>query len=473
MTSSVPPFSGVPPLGAKGRRRGATIDLTATEVESGPVAASDPAARPADPQPADPPLQAEPAHAAQAVPPDQAGPPKGSHEDRMGTNAERDPREAEARDRPSSQPGLRSRMPLTVPWPLLGAAAAGGLVVFAAFMIAGFGSGRDAAVDTLDVRIARVEQALRELAARPASSGADPRVIADLTGRLARLEAAAAAPRPQAADPALANRMSINEGELKALGETVAILGRRSDEIAATAREARQRADATAAALAELTKKFAQTAPAIQRSEFDALAGRLAAIERSEKAVEAELAKRPAGGSSDRSVRLAVAASVLQGALERGGPYADELATVQSLAPDRKALAPLEPFAASGLPAAASLARELAALTPALYQAAGAAPRDRGFLEKLQASAEKLVRIRPSEEVPGTDPAAIVARIEVKAAHADLAGALAELAKLPAEARAPALAWIKTAETRQAAIEFEPAAYRRRARGAAELRRSQ
>ena len=69
------------------------------------------------------------------------------------------------------------------------------------------------------------------------------------------------------------------------------------------------------------------------------------------------------------------------------------------------------------------------------------------------ANAEKLVRIRPLDEVAGSDPAAIVARVEVKAARADLAGALAELAKLPDAARAPAEAWIKQAQARAAAID--------------------
>ena len=55
----------------------------------------------------------------------------------------------------------------------------------------------------------------------------------------------------------------------------------------------------------------------------------------------------------------------------------------------------------------------------------------RRIVWRLQANAEKLVRIRPIEETSGNDPLAIVARIEIRAAQADIAGALAELAKLP------------------------------------------
>ena len=115
-------------------------------------------------------------------------------------------------------------------------------------------------------------------------------------------------------------------------------------------------------------------------------------------------------------------------------------------------LAPLEEFAGSGTPSAAALARELLALAPALLQGPRA-PRDAGFLDRLQANAEKLVRVRPVEEVPGDEPAAVVARIEVRAAQLDLAGALTELAKLPAPLRAPAQAWIAKAQARETAME--------------------
>ena len=89
-----------------------------------------------------------------------------------------------------------------------------------------------------------------------------------------------------------------------------------------------------------------------------------------------------------------------------------------------------------------------------MQRAAGTAPRDGGFLDRLQANAEKLVRIRPIERSrPAMTPSRSLSRIEVKAAHADIAGALAELAKLPPAVRAPALAWIAKAEARSKAVD--------------------
>jgi hypothetical protein len=86
-----------------------------------------------------------------------------------------------------------------------------------------------------------------------------------------------------------------------------------------------------------------------------------------------------------------------------------------------------------------------------MLNAAGT-PRDGGFIDRLQQNAERLVRIRPINEAPGDDAATVVARADVKAAHGDLSGALAELGSLPAAARAPAQGWMKKAEAQIAAL---------------------
>ena len=94
------------------------------------------------------------------------------------------------------------------------------------------------------------------------------------------------------------------------------------------------------------------------------------------------------------------------------------------------------------MPSVVALARQFSGLAPALSQAAEPPSRE-GVLGRLQANAEKLVRIRRVDEAPGSDAAAIVARSEAKAARGDLASTAAELAQFPPNARAPAEAWIK------------------------------
>jgi hypothetical protein len=90
---------------------------------------------------------------------------------------------------------------------------------------------------------------------------------------------------------------------------------------------------------------------------------------------------------------------------------------------------------------------------PAIWKAARTSePAEGSFLERLQANAEKIVRVRPAGEASGDDAPSVKARLETRAGNADIRGALTELSKLPPDARAPAQAWIKKAEARNAAL---------------------
>ena len=309
---------------------------------------------------------------------------------------------------------------------LLGAATAVLGIVLAVVGIASLVVSRDNGVSALDARLAGLELDLRELAARAPPASADPKILEEVANRLAKLEAAGRA-APSSGDPALANRIAALETEVKTLAEAVGALARRNEETLAAAR----------AALAELAQKLPDASAAV-RSELEGLASRVTGVERGEKAVE----------SGDRAVRLALAANALNAAVERGEPFATALATVKALGGDPKLVAALEPFAASGVPSAAALEREFSELAPSLQ--ASAVPRE-GVLGKLQANAEKLVRIRRIDEAPGSDAAAILARSEAKSSRGDISGALAEMAQLPPQARAPAEAWIKRAQAATAA----------------------
>src|SRR5215470_1934802 len=324
---------------------------------------------------------------------------------------------------PEAPPRRRSA---GVSW--LGIAVAGIGVVLAVLGVTSLLLSRDNGVSALDARLAGVELELRDLASRAPPPAVDPKALDAVAGRVAKLEAAGVAPPQGAGDPALAARIAALETEVKALAETVGALGRRNDEALAAAREARVRADAGAAEISELTQK---PPAAIDRGEFETLANRVAAAERSEKAAE------KAAASADRAVRLALAATALNAAVERGDAFAAELAAVKALGADPKLVAALEPFARAGVPTSAALARQFSGLAPSLRQAAEPTPRE-GVLGRLQMNAEKLVRIRRVDEAAGTDAAAILARSEAKAARGDVAGATAELGELSPNARAPA-----------------------------------
>jgi hypothetical protein len=75
-----------------------------------------------------------------------------------------------------------------------------------------------------------------------------------------------------------------------------------------------------------------------------------------------------------------------------------------------------------------------------------------GFLDRLQANASNLIRISPVNAPPGDKPSDVLARIEVAAAHADVAAALNEIGKLPDAARHKAAEWVSKATARQKAF---------------------
>jgi hypothetical protein len=267
----------------------------------------------------------------------------------------------------------------------------------------------------------------------------------EISARLGKIEATLAASRPE---EGLAARVTAAEAATKSLENSLNALNRRIDDIAVAARSATSRADA-ASATADAAKNAAQGGT--QRADLEALAGRIAALERSVKTLSDDVAHRPAS-ADDRAARLMVAAEALRATVERGVPFAGELAAVKALGIDATTLAPLEPFAETGVPSASALARELATLAPELRRAAGVTPSEHTFLGRLEANAQKLVRVSPVDAPAGDSGSAILARIDSDAARGDIAAALGEIAKLPDATRSLADAWVKKAQARDAAI---------------------
>jgi hypothetical protein len=443
---------------ASPQKRPNTIDLTATEIKPEPsakpasAAKVEPAAKPepatepvAKPEPAVKPEPAKQAEAPVAAPP----PPRPAETAKAAP--QNTSRATGAVPPPGDHRAAEAKSTKGLPWPVIGIALAAAVIFFAI----GIGAGQwlssrapqpaalvpQPVAATLPPELqARIDKLEAQLATVPKD---DPQ----LQARLAKLEAQLSAPR--ASDQQLVARIAGAEAAVKTLADLTASREKRSDDIAAVAREARDRASSAAAA-AETAQK-SQAASPEARADLDALNTRIAALEQSMRDSQAELARRLS--ADDAKGRYAIAAIALRDTVDRGLPFSAELAAVKSLSGDATALAPLETFAASGVPSAGSLGRELAGLVPAIWKVARKdEPQSGSFLERLQSNAEKIVRIRPAGEVAGDDPASIFARIEGRAGNADISGALAELAKLPPEARAPADGWIKKAQARDAAI---------------------
>ncbi len=336
----------------------------------------------------------------------------------------------------------------------LGIAAAAGAVlvvlIAAGLWRAGFLPVTVSGSGDLKDKVAALEKQVGALESRPQSPAAGN--LEAITQRIDKIEATLA--KLPAANTDLADKLAAADKAMKSLGLALTALSHRTDDAVANAADARKAADTAAKAVADLQTSIAATAASGAASppgaDVEALQKRIGALETQAKAAHEAIV---GNGGSDNAARLALSAGVLRSAVILGAPFVDELAAVKQLGGDGAALSPLSPFAAAGAPTVQALAQELTALMPQMQKIAGAAPPSADFLAKLQANAARLVRIQPVKAPQGDDTSAVLARLEVDAANADIAAALADLGKLPDKIRAPATGWIEKAKARQAAVE--------------------
>jgi hypothetical protein len=360
--------------------------------------------------------------------------------------------------------GLPPAPPPVSPWP-----GRLGIVALLLSLLAGAGGAwlwltdaqlsRDDRTAALATRVGELEAQVRELTARPApipesrvaelaarTASADLalRQVRELETRVAKAEAALAAPRAtgpsEAASP---EQQTAVDTTLKSLSEALTDLRKRVEDNATATQVARdtamQSSGATSAVAADVG------------GEIAALSKRIDALDATLKSVQAAEAAKP---DRDRPARFASAALALRTAVERGEPYAAELAAAKNLVDDPAKLTPLEPFAASGLPSTDALARELAAVARTIAQPAPSGAQNTGMFDRLQASASKLVRVRPADETARESSGDPLAAAQAKAARGDLAGARVELGKLPESSRGSVEPWVKKSKARTNALEL-------------------
>ena len=446
---------------ARRRRPPATIDLAATEVHvedvkpAGPAVSESEAAASHDHVPAivEPIGQAAyyekpKAPGAQTVMPPEGGeaPPK------QPPHFDPPPfREADA-----PRPEFQAQPQPTFPWAIAVAAASGGaLALFLTLFFTGMIPVRDN-VQASDKNAAELASRLAKLEiqipARADTQAAESRTLNDIGTRIGKIESALATPPAPAVDPALTSRLAAIEVAVKSLGDNASGITSRSSETADNAREARERSEATAKTLAEVKAAVdALRGNAIAKTDLDKVTDRVTAVESSTRTVEQKI-ETPGSTAADRDVRIAVLASSLKATVDRGGPYATELTAIRPLIRDPKLVPALEAFATTGVPSAAALSSELVALMPALNVAATPSASSGGILDRLQAGASRLVKVRPLDEAPGTDPVSVLDRAEAKSMRGDIAGTVKELSGLPANVRASADGWIARAQARSAAL---------------------
>jgi len=268
-------------------------------------------------------------------------------------------------------------------------------------------------------------------AAPPANSAA----IDTLTSRVADIESKSARPAATAPDPAAAAR-------IEALEKTIASL--RSEIASSRAQSEKLASDINAV----------KSAPreAAAPPDLGAINERLDQIERATRAESAEIAQQSNKPADDAALRRVVVASMLDVSVRQGEPFAAALAAAKVLAANADALKPLDEFAASGVPSAAVLSRELLTLVPKLSPPSPeTATTGSGIIDRLQASAAKLVRIERTDAV-GNDRSAVIARVTAAALRNDSAEARRELNTLAPADRMAAQPWLDKTDERDAAL---------------------
>jgi hypothetical protein len=270
----------------------------------------------------------------------------------------------------------------------------------------------------------------------PATSSAPPfnaAVIDDLAARVAGIEAKTSKPAA-APDPAMVGRVEALEKSIASLRGDLSGLRAQSEKLTASVNDVKSGPRESAASV-----------------DLSAINERIAQVERAARAQVSELAQESARPADDVPLRRVVAASVLDVSVRQGEPYVAALAAAKSLAENADALKPLDDFAATGVPNAASLSRELLTLVPKLSPAPENATSGSGIVDRLQAGAAKLVRIERTDGV-GNDRGAVVARLTAAALRNDFAEARRELKTLAPADRAAAQGWLDKADARDTAL---------------------
>ncbi len=280
--------------------------------------------------------------------------------------------------------------------------------------------------------------------ATPAAPQVNATAVDDLTSRVAglssKVDSVASRPVAPASDPASAARLAALESSIASLRDDIAAARTQSDRLA----------EKFAAAADGVKSAPVEAAPQV---DLSGITGRLDQVESASRAQGNAIAQQSAKLADDVPLRRVVVASLLDIAVRQGDPYAAPLAAAKALAPDPDALKPLEGFAATGVPTAAALSRELLTLVPKLtppaVQPADSASAD--LVDRLKVGASRLVRIERTDAV-GNDRGAVVARVTAAALRNDSNEARRELKTLSPADRAAAQAWIDKSEARDAAL---------------------
>lgn len=255
----------------------------------------------------------------------------------------------------------------------------------------------------------------------------------------------------------------LDEASQTALNEALASAKQATDQVAGLAAEL----SSVKQSLTEIQNGASPTGAAVDTSAIDA---RIATLEKeiSDNKQQAVQADGAAAGATTRldaleakvndtsgqaNMALAMAATGLKAAVDRGEPYKAELDTYLAVAPAAGEVESLRSAETKGIPTVNALASEFGDVAARIISSTRTVDPNAGILDRLWASASGLVEARPVGMVEGEGADAISARIEAHLNAGDLSAAIAEWEKLPDAAKTASADFGSAMKARQNASE--------------------
>lgn len=242
-------------------------------------------------------------------------------------------------------------------------------------------------------------------------------------------EAPAPAPQNEAALTDLGNRISGLEGQVRTNAESATKAANAAQGLDGRVADLDRRFADQDRRVSEAERRFTDVERRFTDTErrFGEQEQRIAAL--SQQAAENARNAENVGQTGTR----VVLAGRLNDALHNGAPYAEVLEGVRKVGTDPARIAALEPFAGSGAPTAAALAKSFEPVeTAILRESRGPAE---GWTDRILRMADRVVTVRPVNEPGSTGTPALVARIRQALERGDVAEAAAAWEALPEPSR--------------------------------------
>ena len=333
------------------------------------------------------------------------------------------------------------------------AGAAGGLIV----LILGFGlqaagvlpaPGRSAATEALAEAsglastVTGFDQRVTAIEAASAQTIADRALLDDLSRQVGVVDAFGTS---------LSDRLLNVEAKIASLGESLGSSGEAAtrqslDALAERVGRLEAAPPAVAGGGAMSTPALAELGSRVEadRAALETLRGWVDTLASDVAALEAKLdgmAKTPAAVTDGERAARAIAIGSLRQASARGGPFAADLAVIGALGIAAADLAALAPLAEKGAPSRAVLLAEFPAVADKILAAGQPTGEGAGIFDRVLSYGRGLVKIRPTGPISGSDPVAVVSRMQAAVGDGDFAAALAERQALPPAGQAVSEEW--------------------------------